>query len=156
MHTQFDLHGHTDLWSMSGSKEIFSKKYRVTLYTFYPKLSPLGVEGHKFRISCLFTLQMLHTKFGKDWPYSFWEEEYVDGWGTPTHSNRSPKWLKNIIHLVIPIPLMSSSVISSSSISKWYFSSSFSSTSIFLEPEMMQHFEINHISIQNERSSSWD
>ena len=29
----------------------------------------------KFTISCLLTLPMLHTKFGKDWPSSSWEED---------------------------------------------------------------------------------
>ena len=40
-------------------------------YTFYPKItSPWGVGGGvmKFRTSCLLTLQMLHTKFGKIGP----------------------------------------------------------------------------------------
>ena len=29
-----------------------------------PKLPPLWVGGHEITISCLLTLQMLHTKFG--------------------------------------------------------------------------------------------
>ena len=55
----------------------------------------------KFIISCLLTLQMLHTKFGYDWPSSFWVED-VNAWRTthdgrrltPTHGNRSPEWLR--------------------------------------------------------------
>ena len=36
---------------------------------FYPQItSPWRGEGMKFTISCLFTLKMLYTKFGQDWP----------------------------------------------------------------------------------------
>ena len=40
-------------------------------YTFYPKITSRGLGGGmKFTISCLLTLQMLHKKFGQDWPSS--------------------------------------------------------------------------------------
>ena len=42
---------------------IFKEKYQF--YTFYPKItSPLGGGYMKFTMSCLPTLEMLHTKFG--------------------------------------------------------------------------------------------
>ena len=46
---------------------------------FTPKLPLLGVRGvMKFTKSCLLTLQMLHTKFGKDWPCSSCEKMLTD------------------------------------------------------------------------------
>ena len=42
----------------------------------------------KFIISCLFTLQMLHTKFAKDWPSGSWEDD-VNALQT-THDERQP------------------------------------------------------------------
>ena len=57
--------------------------------------------GHELTISGLLPLMMLHTKFGKDWPSSFWGEDVnarrkTDDAQrrTPTHSNRSPEWLR--------------------------------------------------------------
>ena len=72
-------------------------------FTFYPKLtSPLGGVGGlmKFKNSCLLTLMMLHTKFGKDWTHSSWEDVnwrcmWDDSqWRIPTHSSWSPEWLR--------------------------------------------------------------
>ena len=56
---------------------------------FNPKLPPLRVGVTKFTTSGLLPLHMLHTKFGKDWPSSFWGEDVTDNrrWGTQTHSN---------------------------------------------------------------------
>ena len=54
----------------------------------------------KLKNSCLLTLMMLHTKFGKDWPHSSWEDvnwwctSDDSQWRTPTHSNWSPEWLR--------------------------------------------------------------
>ena len=47
-------------------------------YILYPKLSSrVGDGGHEICIFFgLFTLQMLHTKFGKDWHSSSWEEGF--------------------------------------------------------------------------------
>ena len=42
------------------SRKVFSKKY-MNFTIFTPKLPPLGII--EFTISCLLTLQMLHTKF---------------------------------------------------------------------------------------------
>ena len=71
---------------------------------FLPKnYVPFGWGVMKFIISGLLPLIMLHTKFGKDWPGSFWGEDInarrtknaKDAWRrTPTHSNRSPEWLR--------------------------------------------------------------
>ena len=84
-----------NVWSMPG----FLKKY--INFTHYLKLPPLGVRVMKFTISWLLSLQMLHTKFGKDWLSNSWEKNVngrrttEDGWRrTPTHSNRSPEWLR--------------------------------------------------------------
>ena len=44
----------------------------------------------KFTISCLLTLQMLHTKFGKDWPSSSWEED-VNARRTTDDDGRQPR-----------------------------------------------------------------
>ena len=55
------------------------------------KYLPLGLGVMKFTSSCLLTLQMLHTKFGKDWPSSFWD---VNGRRTTHYDNRSPEWLR--------------------------------------------------------------
>ena len=43
----------------------------------------------KLTISCLLTLQMLHTKFGKDWPSSSWEED-VNARHTTDDDGRQP------------------------------------------------------------------
>ena len=52
--------------------EILKEIYQF--YTFYLKIvSPCGGGVMKFTI--LFPLQVLHTKFGKDWPSSSWEED---------------------------------------------------------------------------------
>ena len=66
----------------------------------------------KFTVPCLLTLQTLHTKFGYDWPSSSWEENdngrrtmHLARRRTPTHSNRSPEWLrwpKNILCIYWP------------------------------------------------------
>ena len=58
--------------------------------------------GIKLTTSCLLTLQMTHTEFGQDWLSSSWKEDVNGrrttddhGWPrTPTHSNRSPEWLR--------------------------------------------------------------
>ena len=51
-------------------------------FTFLPQnYLSLGWGVVTFTISCLLPLQMLHTKFGQDWPSGFWEE-YVNGWPT--------------------------------------------------------------------------
>ena len=49
----------------------------------------------KFTILCLLRLQLLHTKFDKNWPSSSSEEElkYDRGRQKPTRSNKSPEWL---------------------------------------------------------------
>ena len=49
-------------------KKIFKEIHQF--YTFYTKItSSWDGEGvMNFTISCVLTLQMLHTKFGKDWP----------------------------------------------------------------------------------------
>ena len=50
----------------------------------------------KFTISSLLTPQMLHTEFCQDWPSSSWEEDVNhNARRTPTHSNRSPEWLRS-------------------------------------------------------------
>ena len=49
--------------------------------------SDFGWGVMNFTISCLLTLQMLHTKFGKDWSSSFSEED-VKGRRT-THDDGS-------------------------------------------------------------------
>ena len=75
------------VWSMPGSGEDFLKKcINFTLFT--QKLPPLWVGVMQFTISCLTTLQMLHTK-DKDWPSSSWEED-VNGWCTPHEDGRQP------------------------------------------------------------------
>ena len=43
------------------------KKKYINFTLFTPKLPPLGAGPMKFTISCLLTLQMLHTKFCEDW-----------------------------------------------------------------------------------------
>ena len=53
---------------MPQRRRIF-KKF-INFLHFTPKLPPLG----KYTISCLLS-QMLHTKFGKDWPNSSWEDD---------------------------------------------------------------------------------
>ena len=64
------------------------KKYsNFTLFTI--KLPPLWVGVMKFTISCLLTLQMLHTKFGLDSPSSSWEED-VNTWQTTDDDGRQP------------------------------------------------------------------
>ena len=62
---------------------------------------PFGWGVMKFTISGLLPLMMLHTKFCNDWPSSFWGEDVnarptTDDARrrTPTHSNRSPEWLR--------------------------------------------------------------
>ena len=60
---------------------------------FTPKLYPLVVGGgsrNLHLISCRLTIQILHTKFGKDWPWSSWEED--DNGRRTTDANRSPEW----------------------------------------------------------------
>ena len=47
----------------------------VSFTLFTPKLSPFGVGGHEITTPCPTTLQMLHTKVGKDWPISFSSED---------------------------------------------------------------------------------
>ena len=72
-------------------KKMFKEKYQF--YTFYPQITPLPTLGlgggvMKFTICCLLTPQMLHNKFGEDWPRSSWEEDVLRRRRTPTHSNR--------------------------------------------------------------------
>ena len=57
-----------------GVEKIF-KKYLNFTFFFTPKWIPLGVGFIKLTISCLLTLKMVHTKFGKVWPSSSWEED---------------------------------------------------------------------------------
>ena len=75
---------------LSREEDFFKKYINFTLLT--PKLPPLGVEGlqiyKKITFSCLFTLQMLHTKFGKYWPSSSWEED-VNGRRTTEDAQRT-------------------------------------------------------------------
>ena len=52
----------TYLVCLGVEKKIFKKYNNFTL--FAPKLLPLWVGVMKFTISCLLTLQMLHTTFG--------------------------------------------------------------------------------------------
>ena len=44
-------------------RKIFKEIHQ--LYAFIEKLSPLGMGAMKFTITRLFTLRMLHTKFGQ-------------------------------------------------------------------------------------------
>ena len=44
----------------------------INFTVFTQNVRPLGVRVMKYTISCLFPLQMLHTKFEKDWPSGFW------------------------------------------------------------------------------------
>ena len=86
LYSQFD-------WSLPGSrfffidcvvkKKIFKEKMYFT--RFAPISSPLcGVN--EIKISCLLTLQMPNTRFGKDWPCSSWEED-VNGRRMTTDAN---------------------------------------------------------------------
>ena len=45
------------------------------LHFLSPNYLPYGWRVMKFTISGLLPLIMLHTKFGKDWPSSFWGED---------------------------------------------------------------------------------
>ena len=47
-----------------------SREEMHQFYSFHPNLSALGWKIMKFTIPCLLTLQMLNTKYGKDWPSS--------------------------------------------------------------------------------------
>ena len=50
--------------------------------------------GMQFTISCFFILQMLHIKFGQDWPCSSSEDINRRRTTDAIQSNRSPEWLK--------------------------------------------------------------
>ena len=79
-------------------KGIFKKKYKFKI--FYSKNKNSlgggwgGGGGMKFLISRLLSLQMLHTKFGKDWPSSSCEVGHGrmtnDERRTQIDANRSP------------------------------------------------------------------
>ena len=62
----------------------------TSILNFLPQnYLPFGWGVMKFTISCLLTLQMLHTKFGKDWPSSFWGED-VNAQPTTDDDGRQP------------------------------------------------------------------
>ena len=65
------------------------------IFHFLPQnLSPLDVGAMKFTISCLLTLQMLHTNLVKIGPVVLVKKMLTDDgrrW-TSIHSNRSPEW----------------------------------------------------------------
>ena len=55
---------------LGGEKKIFLRN--TSILHFLPQnYLPFGWGIMKFTISCLLTLQMLHTKFGQDWPSIF-------------------------------------------------------------------------------------
>ena len=63
---------------MPGSrKEDFLEK-GINFTPFTPQLSPLGLGVMKYKMSCLLTLRMLHTKFCQDWPCSSWDRQRTD------------------------------------------------------------------------------
>ena len=65
----------------------FSCKKCLYLTSFHKITSLLGGDGvMKFTISCLLTLQMLHTQLGKDWLSSSWIEDVNAG--RTTHNGR--------------------------------------------------------------------
>ena len=57
----------------------------------------------KFTICYLLTLQILHTKFGRDWPSSFWADVNT-WWLMPTHSNVLHELLRWPRKLESPLP----------------------------------------------------
>ena len=66
-------------------KMIFFKN--KSFFHFLPQnYLTLGWGVMKFTISCLLTLKMLNSKFGQDWPRSFWEED-VKGRLTKTYAD---------------------------------------------------------------------
>ena len=66
-------------------KNIFQEIHQF--YTLDPKITSPWDEGvMKSMISGLLSLHMLHTKFGKDWPSSFWVEN-VNGWHMMADAN---------------------------------------------------------------------
>ena len=80
-------------------RRMYFQKY-VNFTPFSSKLPPLVVGVLKFTIACLLSLQMLQTKFGKDYLSSL--QEVIDWWWmtkaarrrTPTHCYKSPEWLR--------------------------------------------------------------
>ena len=50
------------------------RKTPILFYFLSKNYFPLGVGVMKFTMSCLFTVQILHTKFGQDWLSSSWED----------------------------------------------------------------------------------
>ena len=86
---------------MPGSREEDFWRNTSILHFLPKNYLPFGWGVMKFTISGLLPLMMLHTKFGKDWPSSFWGEDVNARRKTndarrrtPTHSNRSPEWLR--------------------------------------------------------------
>ena len=63
------------VWSMSGSREENFLRNTSILHFLPQNYLPLGVGVMTFTISCLLTIQILHTKFDKYWPNSSWEED---------------------------------------------------------------------------------
>ena len=59
---------------MPASREDGALRNTLTLFTQF--ISPWGAGGGGHDISCLLTLQMLHSKSGKDWPSTSWEDDF--------------------------------------------------------------------------------
>ena len=83
---------------MPGSKEEKKLRIKVVLHFLSHNYLPFGCGVMKFFVPCLFTLPMLHTKFGLRLTLLFMRGRCNrmthDGLRTPTHSNRSPEWFR--------------------------------------------------------------
>ena len=86
-------------WNIWGD---FFKNY-INSSLFTPKLATFPRVGSlmKFTFSCPLTLQMIHSKFGKDLSTSSWEEDVYTRQTTDnvwqrtwTPNNRAPAWLR--------------------------------------------------------------
>ena len=62
--------------------------FHFMTYMATPQHKNPSPRDMKLKISCLFTLHMLHTKLGKDWPSSSWEDD-VNGRRTPHNARRT-------------------------------------------------------------------
>ena len=82
---------------MPGSREEDFLRNIAILHFLPQNYLPFGLGVMKFTISGLLPLMMLHTKFGKDWPSSFWEED-VNAWRTTDDDGRQPIAIGHLSH----------------------------------------------------------